>query len=80
MNDYVSLPLFYAEAINALSDEDMGKLFRAILQYAKNNIEPDFDYNQILDICFAVFKIHIDRSLRNRRNRKSNSYGDSENV
>ena len=46
--------------IDCLDDKSLGKLFRGIFKYAKNNTEPDFS-DPMLYVIFSFVKAAIDR-------------------
>lgn len=65
-------------AINCLSDEKAGRLFKAILQYGHNGSLPDFPEDTMQGL-FAMYQVQIDRNKenyaetceRNKRNAES---------
>lgn len=65
-------------AINCLSDEKAGQLFKAILQYGYDGSLPDFPEDTMLGL-FAMYQVQIDRNKenyaetceRNKRNAES---------
>lgn len=48
--------------LSFLSDEEAGKLFRALMAYGKEKTEPDFKENKALSMAFSVFKMSIDKN------------------
>ena len=44
-----------------MSDEDIGKVIRAVFEYDMNNTTPDFDDKFLLS-CFLQLKTFIDRN------------------
>ena len=65
-------------AINCLSDDKAGRLFKAILQYGHNGSLPDFPEDTMQGL-FAMYQVQIDRNKkiyaetceRNKRNAES---------
>ena len=56
----------YFEILSDLSDEDLGKLFRALFNYEIERQEPDF--NGSLGIAFKFIKKDLDRNLIKYKN------------
>ena len=52
--------LDYEEQFNLLTDEQIGKLMRAIMKYEKTKEEPTFDDNMLL-MAFSFIKKQLDR-------------------
>ncbi len=72
---------------DCLNDTELGELFRAMLKYAKNEEEPEFD-NQSLCLVFSFVKNAIDRDKaayeerckKNAENGKKGGKKTAENV
>ena len=64
MNDKKSFVLYadYATHINMLSDEDAGKLFKGIMDYAGGGDKPNFD--GAVGMCFSFIAAQIDRDSK----------------
>lgn len=62
--------------ISMLSDEDAGKVFKALFPYARDGTLPDFKSNPVVAMAFEIFKLAIDRDteaynqkcMKNREN------------
>ena len=56
-----SFPVYldYAKAVNKLSDDEAGKLFKALLEYAGSNHEPQLEGS--LYAVFAIMQNQLDR-------------------
>ena len=44
-----------------LTDEEAGKLYKALFDYGIENIIPNFEHNQALAMAFDVLRLSIDR-------------------
>lgn len=47
--------------VRHLTDDEAGKLFKALFPYAADGVKPDFEDNQALAMAFDVLRIAIDR-------------------
>lgn len=64
--------------LDQLTDEESGKLIKAIFKYQSSGVTPDFSKNPALAMGFSVFKMSLDRDSekyqerceRNRANGK----------
>ncbi len=52
------------EEISFLTDEEKGKLFSMLFEYARNGVEPEIKDNRPLSMAFAVCRRHIDRDQK----------------
>ena len=48
--------------LSRLSDEEAGKLFRAIISYSKDAVIPDFSESPVLAMAFDVLSMSTDRN------------------
>lgn len=51
--------LDYEEQFNLMTDEELGKLIRAIMEYEKTGIEPEL--NGMVKMAFSFIKAQLDR-------------------
>lgn len=51
----------YKEKFKKLSDEQMGKLIRAVFEYEDSGVEPDMD-DLIVSMAFDVIKVDLDKN------------------
>ena len=58
---YVKAFFFWIEQVSALEDDEKGRLFVAILEYARSGEVPDMQGRE--SILFPVFKSQIDRDM-----------------
>ena len=57
----------YWEATQGLSDDDQGKMYKAIIDYAMTGIEPQLEGT--MRMIYVLIKPNIDKSICNARNR-----------
>ncbi len=50
----------HAEVLEMLSDEQAGRLYKALMRYGNTGEEADFGSDSALDVVFALFKKEID--------------------
>ena len=50
----------HAEPLEMLSDEQAGRLYKALMRYGNTGEETDFDGDCALDVMFSLFKKEID--------------------
>ena len=50
----------HAEPLEKLSDEQAGRLYKALMRYGNTGEETDFDGDCALDVMFSLFKKEID--------------------
>ena len=69
----------HSAMINHLTDEQAGRVYKALLLYGDENIETDFDDDQTCALAFIILKGEVDRNFerysemceRNRENGKN---------
>lgn len=61
-NCYVKAYFDWIEQTAALSDAEKGRLFIAVLEYARSGLEPNLDGRE--SILFPVFRVTIDRDAK----------------
>lgn len=50
----IKIPMHLAIGLcNALTDDQLGKLLRAVFKYAKSGEEPDFEEDQVMDVAWG---------------------------
>lgn len=69
MDDEIKKPSFLVYYDNEvvvlrLADEEAGQLFKALFQYGRDGIEPNFRKIPGLDMAFTIFRIAIDKERR----------------
>lgn len=69
-NGYVKAYYDWIEQTAALSDAERGRLFIAILEYARSGLEPKLDGRE--SILFPVFRATIDRDTEKSRTNSQN--------
>lgn len=59
-----SFPVYFASAemVDDLTDEEAGRLFKAVIQYAQNQKPPDFKGDRLLSTVFKNFRKYEDDS------------------
>ena len=57
----------HAEVIGEFSDDEAGKLFKALLRYSMTGESPDFDGDKTLRIVFRMLKADIDENFERYR-------------
>ena len=50
----------HAEPLEMLSDEQAGRLYKALMRYGNTGEETDFEGDCALDVMFSLFKKEID--------------------
>lgn len=50
----IKIPMHLAIGLcNALTDDQLGKLLRAVFKYAKSGEEPDFGTDEVMDVVWG---------------------------
>lgn len=65
MSEKKSLLLYYdyQQHFNFLTDEQLGRLIRAMFDYEINRVVPEFD-EPVMKMCFSFVKSNLDRDLQ----------------
>lgn len=60
----ISFPVYFASAemVDSLTDEEAGRIFKAVIQYAKDQKPPDFKKDRLLSTVFINFRKFEDDS------------------
>lgn len=62
MREYTAIPYEYLDEMDVLSDEEYGRLIRAIQRYSMTGEEPNFDGpDRVLQVCWRRAKSREDR-------------------
>ena len=62
MREYTAIPYEYLDEMDVLSDEEYGRLVRAIQRYSMTGEEPNFDGpDRVLQVCWRRVKSREDR-------------------
>lgn len=61
--DYVMIYQEYYQAFAMLSDEQLVRLVKAMLEYAKTGNAQDFNGDKLLQIAWSFISVDIDRDM-----------------
>ena len=57
----------HAEVLEALTDEEAGRVYKALMRYGQNGELPDFEDNKTCQIAFTLFRVEVDVNFERYR-------------